>query len=336
MKTLILGFVFSAISMAGFAQGVTKDDASKLLTEIDKLKEQETDTAKAWKFGGLLSLNGQQVALTNWSAGGNSSISVGSLANFFAKYKKGKSFWDNNLDVAYGVIKQGTNKTWWKNDDRIQLNSKYGYKAFDHVFYAVLADFKTQFTDGYNYPNDSVYISRFMAPAYGLVALGLDYKPNDHFSLFVSPVTGKFTFVNDPNLARAGAFGVQKEISYYDSTKNELVVTQKYLTHREEFGAYLKMQYKTKVMDNITFETVLELFSNYLDHPENIDVNWTTLTNFKVNSLVSATLSTNLIYDDDINLLRTAGDNKGTVGPDIQFKQVLAIGLTYKLNGKKK
>lgn len=326
MKTIFMSIVLSAISFCGFAQEVTKDDAAKLQAENDKLKTMALDSAKSWKFGGLFSLNGQQVALTNWAAGGNSSISIGGLLNLFAKYNKGKSTWDNNLDLAYGVIKQGDNKTWWKNDDRIQFNSKYGYKAFDHVFYSALADFKTQFTDGFNYPNDSVYISRFMAPAYALAALGLDYKPNDHFSVFLSPVTGKFTFVNDKTLARAGAFGVQKEI--VDPVSGN--ITQKYLTHREEFGAYFKLQYQTKVMENVTFQTMLELFSNYMHNPQNIDVNWTTLTTFKVNKLISATLATQLIYDDDIKILRSAGENKGTVGPDVQFKQVLGIGLSYK------
>lgn len=319
-----------SISLIGLAQEVTKDDAAKLQAENDKLKAMAADSAKSWKFGGLISINGQQVSLSNWSAGGNNSISLGGLLNLFAKYKKGKSTWDNNLDLAYGVIKQGTYKTWWKNDDRIQFTSKYGRQAFKSWYYSALADFKTQFTDGFNYPNDSVYISRFMAPGYALASLGMDYKPNDQFSLFISPVTGKFTFVNDPTLAKAGAFGVQKEISYYDTTKKEFVITQKYLTHREEFGVYLKMQYQTKVMENITFQTVLELFSNYMNHPENIDVNWTTLTSLKVNKFVSATLATQLIYDDDIKLLRTAGDNKGTVGPDVQFKQVLAVGFSYK------
>ena len=83
-------------------------------------------------------------------------------------------------------------------------------------------------------------------------------------------------------------------------------------------------------MENITFQTVLELFSNYLNNPQNIDVNWTTLTTFKVNKFISATLSTQLIYDDDIKVLRSAGDQKGTIGPDIQFKQVLGVGFTYK------
>lgn len=330
MKKHLLSILLLAFSFIGLAQEVTKDDAAKLQAENDKLKAIAVDSAKAWKFGGLISINGQQVSLTNWSAGGNNSISLGGLLNLFAKYKKGKSTWDNNLDLGYGVIKQGIYKTWWKNDDRIQFTSKYGRQAFKSWYYSALADFKTQFTDGFNYPNDSVYISRFMSPGYALASLGMDYKPNDNFSLFISPITGKFTFVNDPTLAKAGAFGVQKEISYYDTAKKEFVVTQKYLTHREEFGAYLKMQYQTKVMENITFQTVLELFSNYMNHPENIDVNWTTLTSLKVNKFVSATLATQLIYDDDIKLLRTSGDNKGTVGPDVQFKQVLAVGFSYK------
>jgi hypothetical protein len=235
--------------------------------------------------------------------------------------------WNNNLQVGYGVIKQGSNKKWWKNDDKIQITSKIGHKISKHWYLSGLVDFRTQFADGYNYPNDSVYISRFMAPGYGLASLGFDYKPNDHFSVFLSPVTEKFTFVNDDKLASVGAFGVQKDIlDPTDTTK----YIQHHKTHREEFGAYIKMQYQTKVMENITFQTVLELFSNYFHNPQNVDVNWTTLTTFKVNKFISATLSTQLIYDDDIKVLRTAGDNKGTTGPDIQFKQVLGVGFSYK------
>ena len=167
-----------------------------------------------------------------------------------------------------------------------------------------------------------------MAPGYALAAIGFDYKPNDKFSAFIAPVTGKFTFVNDDSLAKVGAFGVQKEIR---DANNPAIITQNYLKFRQELGAYMKVQYQTKVMENITFQTVLELFSNYLNNPENIDVNWTTLTTFKVNKFISATLATQLIYDDDIDVLRNNSESKsGTVGPDIQFKQVLGVGFTYK------
>lgn len=327
-KVLFLSVSVIFFSLKIYSQEVTKDDAAKIQAELDKLKATAVDTIKPWKVDGVISINGQQVSLTNWAAGGNNSISIGGLVNVFAKYKKGKVTWDNNLELGYGVIKQGDNKQWWKNDDKIQFSSKFGRQIKKSWYATALGDFRTQFTDGYNYPNDSIYISRFMAPGYALAALGVDYKPNDHFSAFIAPVTGKFTFVNDATLAKAGAFGVDKEISYTDSTGKH--ITQKHKTHREEFGAYLKVQYQTKVMENITFQTVLELFSNYLHNPQNVDVNWTTLTTFKVNKFISATLATQLIYDDDIKVLRSAGDQKGTVGPDVQFKQVLGVGFTYK------
>lgn len=314
-------------SISVYAQDVTKDDADKLRAEAEKLKTLPIDTVKAWKVSGLISISGQQVSLTNWAAGGNNSISGGGIINITAKYRKEKISWDNSLDLGYGVIRQGTNKKWWKNDDKIQITSKVGRQLSKKWYLSALGDFRTQFADGYNYPNDSVYISRFMAPAYALASLGFDYKPNDNFSCFISPVTGKFTFVNDVTLAKAGAFGVQGDvIDPNDST----MFLKRYKTHREEFGAYLKVQYQTKVMENITFQTVLELFSNYLHNPQNVDVNWTTLTTFKVNDFISATLSTQLIYDDDIKVLRSSGDNKGTIGPDIQFKQVFGAGLSYK------
>lgn len=326
MKKLLL-IIFPALSLTLTAQDVTKTEAENLRKEAEKLKSTAVDTAKSWNFGGVISFNGQQVSLTNWAAGGSNSISFGGIFSVYARYKKGKTTWDNNVDLGYGVIKQGTVKKWWKSDDKIQLTSKYGRQISKSWYLSALGDFKTQFANGYNYPNDSIYISKFMAPGYGIAAIGVDYKPNDNFSIFVSPITGKFTIVNDDSLARNGAFGVQKEIrDPYNGGK----VTQKYKTHREELGAYLKLQYQTKIMDNVTFQTMLELFSNYLHNPQNIDVNWTTLTTFKVNKFISATLSTQLIYDDDIMILRTAGDNKGTTGPDLQFKQVLGVGFSYK------
>ena len=130
MKKILFNIALILLTASSFAQDVTKDDAAKLQAEADKLKSMVADTAKPWKIGGVISINGQQVSLTNWAAGGNASISLGGLVNVFAKYKKGKSTWDNSLELGYGVIKQGDNKKWWKNDDKIQFTSKYGRQAF--------------------------------------------------------------------------------------------------------------------------------------------------------------------------------------------------------------
>ncbi len=278
-----------------------------------------------WKKGGTFGISGTQTSLTNWAAGGQNSVAIGSIVNLFANYKKDKMTWDNNLDLAYGVIRQGNVKNFLKNDDRIQLTSKYGQYAFKHWYYSGLLDFKTQFDNGFDDPTkpDSVrkVISSFLAPAYTLVALGMDYKPNANFTLFIAPITGKITIVNNQTLANAGAFGVDKAV--YDASLNIVTLGKK---HREEFGGYVKMGYKFSPMENVTFNTNLELFSNYLNNPGNIDVSWTTLTSMKVNKYISATFSTHLIYDDDIKIT----DSKGNSGPRTQFKEVLGVGFSYK------
>src|SRR5690606_29675983 len=156
------------------------------------------DTIEGWKTGGLFSLNASQVSLTNWNAGGQNSISGNALVSIFANLRKGKAEWENSLDLGYGLQRLGRkdNAAWVKTDDKIDLVSKYGRKASKHWFYSALVNFSTQSTAGYNYPNDSIEISGFMAPGYLMSAIGMDYKPAKIFSAFIAPFTLKSTFVN--------------------------------------------------------------------------------------------------------------------------------------------
>src|SRR5439155_1292049 len=121
------------------------------------------------RYGGLLSLNFTQVSLTNWSAGGQNSVAGNSIVNYFSNYKKEKNVWDNTIDLAYGLLEQGRDNKAIKSDDKIDLTSKYGHLATDHWYYAALLNFRSQFAPGYNYPNDSVVISRFLAPGYVII-----------------------------------------------------------------------------------------------------------------------------------------------------------------------
>lgn len=290
------------------------------------LKKQSSDTLDGWKTGGLISVNLTQVSLTNWTAGGQNSLSVNGILSLFANLKKGNSNWENALDLSYGLLQQGDDEV-RKTDDKIDFTSKYGQKAFKNWYYAGLMNFKSQMTAGYAYPDDSTEISNFLAPAYTLGAIGIDYKPNNFFSLFISPLTMKMTIVNDQTLADAGAFGVEA------AQFNELgVLTQKGLTTRVEYGGYLRAFFKKDIMTNVNLQSKLELFSNYTENPTNIDVNWEVLIAMKVNKYISATISTQLIYDDDIDI-SIDNNNDGiidAVGPRTQFKEVLGVGLTYK------
>ncbi len=235
--------------------------------------------------------------------------------------------WSNSLDIGYGINKQGKDEDFKKTDDKIDFLSKYGRNAAKRLYYAALLNFKTQMTAGYNYPNDSAKISALFAPAYILGSLGMDYKPKDDFSAYISPITSKITIVADKDLANQGAFGVNP--AKYDEF-NVLVSEGEKV--RFELGGYLRMEYRKVLMENITLLTKLDLFRNYLDNPQNIDVSWETLITMKVNKYISATLNTHLIYDYDIKFdIDTDGDGTyDDIESRPQFKEVLGIGFSYK------
>lgn len=282
------------------------------VTEAEKkLKTVETDTIAGWKTGIVTGINLAQTALVNWSAGGESSVAFNGMLSTFANYKDTTSEWINTLDVGYGVLQQGAKGKFIKTDDRFDLLSKYGVKAFSDFNYAVLANFKTQFASGYNYPNDSVRISNFLAPAYLVVAVGMNYVPNNYFNAFLAPFTGKMTIVNDSALSASGAYGV-------DPGKRL----------KGEFGGYARIIYtrsdfKGEFLKNIALTSKLDLFSNYLKNPQNIVFNWENLIAMKVNKYISVSINTHLMYDANI---RVNGEKA-----KLQFKEILGVGFFLKL-----
>jgi hypothetical protein len=315
-RILILSVVLMSIISWSFGQATDAEAG---------LRSQSADSIEGWKKGGIISLNLSQTSLTNWAAGGQNALSANGLASLFANYKKGKSVWASSLDIGYGILKQGKDADPIKTDDKVDLLSKYGRQAINKWYYAALLNFKTQMAAGYNYPNDSVKISGPFAPAYILGSLGVDYKPSDDFSMYISPFTSKITIVADQDLANSGAFGVTPA-----DTDSSGIITSEGENIRFELGGYIRMEYRKELMENITILTKLDLFSNYLNNPQNIDVNWETLLTLKVNKYISATLSTLLIYDDDINIAGDTNDD-GEIEyiPRIQFKEILGIGFTY-------
>jgi len=264
----------------------------------------------SWKVSGKSSLNFSQVALSNWSEGGDGSVAGAFLFGITANWLKDRHSWDNNFSFEYGMTKNNS-ESLRKSIDQIYLSSKYGYEIGKPWYLAALYDFKTQSAKGYNYPNTDTYISRFFAPAYMNFALGFDFKPNPDFSLMLSPASTKFTFVLDDSLSSKGSFGVDPGKRF-----------------RAEFGAYLKMTYvKKSLVKNVDFQTRLDLFSNYVKKPQNIDVNWDVKFDMKINDILSANFGTTLKYDDDIKYI----DDKGLKhGARLQFKQFLGVGLSIK------
>lgn len=277
---------------------------------------QDADTTQGWHKSGVFSLNMSQANFTNWAAGGQNSLALNGLVNLGANYRMGKSAWDNALIIGYGkMVQKGNDLGWMKTDDRIDFQSKYGRKATEKWFYSGLMSFKTQMDNGYNYPDTDNKISGLLSPAYLLFSLGMDYKPNPNFSVFLSPLTSKNTIVMDDVLSMAGAFGVEPGKNF-----------------RPELGAYANIAYKKdEIVKNVNFMTKLDLFTNYLKNPQNIDISWEALLVLKVNEFISATVNTLLLYDDDILIKIDEGSEGDPVlGKRAQFKEVIGVGFTYK------
>lgn len=307
IKLLSLTILIFAMANSVLAQ-VTEPEAT--------LKEQTTDTIQGWKTGGVAGFNLAQTALVNWAAGGEKSFAINGIFSLFANYNKDNTTWDNSLDLGYGLLNQGDDDEFKKTDDKVDLLSKYGRKAYKNLYYAGLFNFKSQMTAGFNYKADGTKdrISDAFAPAYIITAIGMDYKPSKYLSIFAAPITGKMTFVLDEVLSQAGAFGV-------DPGSKSL----------SEFGGYArfiftKNDFKSEILKNISITSKLDLFSNYLENPQNIVVNWENLITLKINKFFNVNFNTHLIYDDKILI----ANDDGEVAPRVQFKEILGLGISFK------
>jgi hypothetical protein len=309
MKKILLVCALFSIFIAASAQDKTVKDLKDASGRA--IKKDPNDTiSKTWKKGGLYGINVSQGSLSNWAAGGDDfSLSLNSVLSLFAFYKKDKHSWDNTFDFNLGYVKT-TSLGSRKNDDRFDLLSKYGYALNSKLNVAGLFNFRSQFFKGYTYDDEAerTMSSAFLSPAYILVSPGLDFKPNADLSVFVSPITARWTIVKDDTLSAKGLYGV-------DPGKHS----------NGEFGAFASVNYLKEFNKNITYKSRLDLFSNYRRKPKNVDLYFTNVLNVKLSKLLSLTWSVDMIYDDDVRLF-----GKNNNGAALQLKSLVGIGLLAK------
>ena len=272
-----------------------------------------------------MGLNFAQSSYTNWAAGGQNALNWLGTFNYKINYAKDNCQWDNTLNVALGYSYFSFKQKPVKTDDILEFTSLAGLKATEKLNYSLEFAFRSQSAYGFNYELDSTqYISKFLAPAYISLGLGMEWKPNEHFSVNFAPITGRLTIVNDDYLASIGAYGVN------ELDANDLTLHAKGDKVKFEFGARLAAKMKYTIIQNVDFESKLELFSNYLNHPEHIDVDWQNLFVLKVNDWLNCNFGTHMIYDYDIPFYDEVTGDKIN-GSKIQFKEVLSVGLMFKL-----
>lgn len=266
-----------------------------------KNKKRDSVPQPKWKIHGRFSFVFNQSSFNNWVAGGDNTVAGNINVNYDFNYKKKNINWDTRLLTSYGlsyISDKGTRKT----DDRFELNSLLGIKTTTYWFFSVLLNFRTQYTDGFDYKKDPpVLVSEFLSPAYLTFGPGMLWKKSDDFKFNVAPATVRYTFVND---FFSGKFGVEKG-------RNTAFA----------LGFNLSGYYKFTLMENVEMENILNLYTDYLAAVGNVDVDYLINVLFKVNKSLKMHVTFHTIIDDDAS-------------SKIQFRQLFGLGLNYSFHQK--
>lgn len=301
-----------------FFFSVKAQDASIRKLQSESLRtfaKSESDSQKHWQTGGIYNISIGQGSQTNWAAGGDDfSFTVSTALNLHASYRNKKTSWDNSMNLNFGYLNT-TSLGSRKNDDRIDIISKYGYALNSKLNLSTLTNFRSQLLRGYNYSEVSKDVqvkslaSSLLSPAYVLISQGLDYKPGKGFSVFVSPITSRWVIVKDDTLAMRGDYGVEPG----KHSSNQL-------------GAFATINYSTQFNSFISYRGRLDLFSNYRNNPLNTDLYMTNAVSAKLGKLICLTWNVDMIYDDDVELF-----GKDGTSPALQLKSVFGVGLQVKI-----
>lgn len=278
--------------------------------------QSNTDQAKPkdsiWNFEGNFQLLINQAAFnTDWQGGGTSNYSANVIVNYDINYNKGKYTWDTKFLGDYGITKTKDQEFYRKTSDRLEINSTVGRQIEKSNWYtSAFVNFRTQFDSGYNFGEDAngnqtrTLRTEFLSPAFTQLGLGALWKKNEDIRVNISPVTGRIITANSKFTTRPG----YQDGDFFGLDQGKSI--------RTEFGASINAFAKFKLMKNITMGNILNLYSNYLENPQNVDIDYTLNLAMEVNKYISANFTFQAIYDD--NAVR-----------GFQIREVLGVGFNY-------
>lgn len=306
------------VTFTRFSQRQKKDfsfnkiELPKGLEKVDK----RFNVITPWTLGGNFNTGLTQTYYNNWKSGGTSSFALLFVLKGFANYSSDKTKWENSLEIRNGWLKPSDDGI-QKNDDKFEFTTRYGIQAFKKWYYSGELDFETQFFNGYDYPDRDTPISGFLSPAKTLFKLGLDYKPNKNFSLFLSPITSKTVYVRDTARIDQTNFGIAEG-------KKRLW----------QAGLNADLTMKKDLTPDISLQTKYKMFINYKAPFSKFDVDWENTINFKLSTFINMQALFHLVYDDNVTFAtnKVDADGKTIFKPKWQLKEFVTIGFTYSLN----
>ncbi|HSP40435.1 MAG TPA: DUF3078 domain-containing protein [Gillisia sp.] len=295
MKKILLSFTFTLFSLSIFSQ------------------QENPVPPNGWTNEGNIQLLFNQSAFNKeWTGGGTSSIAGNLILNYEENYRQDRLSWTNRILANYGLTKIKDDEFARKTSDRLEINSIAGLQMVNsNWYYSFFTNFRAQFDKGYNFSNDPITgetirteYSKFLSPGYLQAGPGLMWKKDDNFVINIAPATARFIFVDKrftttPGYIDGDYFGV-------DAGKS----------NRFEFGASIGAYLQVELFENISMENNLNLYSNYLDTPGNVDIDYLLNLDMAINRYFSANVLFQAIYDDN------------AVGA-FQIREVVGLGINY-------
>ncbi len=370
-----LSFILSAVLLSAMTLTAQEVDKATVTAKAEEAKKaadalKGVDTGdKAWKFSGTVGLNAAATGMVNWAAGGKNNVNGVAYTRMRLLWHKGAFAWDTNLDAEYGLswIDQEEDP-FQKSSDKLNFSTKFGWEFHKSWYLTALGGFQSQFAAGHDYiAGYNPVISKFLAPSYTDLSIGIDWKPNDIFSIYLSPIAGRITtaYVSktvedkyneeyrdeyrlaNPDVAEADipAYSLreslQKKYGTYYYEGNEL----KYRDFKAEFGLSFKGAINYKYKD-LTIGTTLGLFTPYAwndervddpyfttrDHNRrfgNFDVDWDVAISYQFLKVLNVTLSTSMKYYNGVLIDKVAEDGTVSQAERVQFKSILGLGIGY-------
>ena len=295
MKKILVSMVLFFSINTVFSQVSEKELLKKTEETVAKIMEEKPN---GWEKKGTATVLLNQASFNNWLAGGQSSISGNASLKYDFNYKSDTWTWDNKLNANYGLTKIN-GQDLQKTDDRFEYNSLLGKKASGEWYYSFFFNFKTQFDSGFDPADKTLKISHFFSPAYIQFGPGMLWKKSENLKINIAPATSKVILVHKHFTEFGPSFGVLQG----DSS-------------RYEFGAAVNGYYKFNIMENVTAENILNLYTNYLEDAQNIDLDYTLNIVMKVNKYLSTNFAFQMIYDDN-------------AFSGFQTRQVIGVGVNY-------
>lgn len=342
MKHTLL--IAAALLLASFCYGQKSTTARDISINSDgnrdaaiqEIQQAEKDSVKRWKVSGILTFNVGATGLANWQAGGNSSFNILASANVNFRYHHNHLAWETNIYTEYGqAFVDNTIHRWQKTNDKFELSTKFGWAFARQWYLTALGQFRTQYANGFDYSKEDLrLLSNFLSPSYTDISIGIDWKPNEIFSVYISPLSGRITSCISKHVKYDDPVDVNGNPKYdlRNSYLGEEYVVDRLLRgknseYRADFGLSLKGQVQYTKVKNLKVFSAVTIFTPYSKKFGNFDIDWDVAVSYQFLKVLNVSAGTQFKYYDSVKWKTKAEDIAAT--QHVQFKVIFGFGLGY-------